>query len=107
MRVGNSQDAEDLTAETFIKAWRNAASFEFRGAPFGAWLLRIAHNLVIDRYRQKRDPSQWLPWHNRPEESSPLDRADHRDEIRRAISSLSYLEQIIVQLRFFEGYSLK
>ena len=54
LRVRHAQDAEDLTAETFSKAWRSIASFEWRDTPFGAWLMRIAHNLIVDRSRRRQ-----------------------------------------------------
>ena len=48
-RVRDRGTAEDLTSEVFYKALANLRSFEWRGVPFVAWLLRIAANAVIDR----------------------------------------------------------
>src|SRR5438034_6937020 len=48
-RVRNRDDAEELTAEVFHKALRSIPKFEWRGAPFGAWLIRIAANVIVDR----------------------------------------------------------
>ncbi len=50
-RVGNDQDAEDLTARTFYRALDHFPSYEDRGAPFSAWLYRIAHNAVANWHR--------------------------------------------------------
>lgn len=50
-RLGNHAEAEDVTAQTFHRAFEALDRFEWRGAPFGAWLFRIAHNAVIDRRR--------------------------------------------------------
>ena len=47
-RVRSRDAAEDLTADTFQRALAGLAKYESRGAPFGAWLLRIAANAVID-----------------------------------------------------------
>lgn len=52
-RVGNVQDTEDLTARTFYRALDNIEGYEDRGAPFGAWLFRIAHNLVANHHRDR------------------------------------------------------
>jgi RNA polymerase sigma-70 factor, ECF subfamily len=46
--------ARDITAETFYKALKNIWKFRFTGAPFSAWLYRIAGNEVIDYFRRKK-----------------------------------------------------
>ncbi len=52
-RVGNQEEAEDLTARTFFRALRKIGSYEERGLPFSAWLYRIAHNLVANWHRSQ------------------------------------------------------
>lgn len=53
-RVGNRQDAEDITEEVFLKAWQALGSYEEKGPPFEAWLFKICRNKVIDHYRTKK-----------------------------------------------------
>ncbi len=105
LRVRNSQDAEDLTSETFIKAWRAIGSFEWRDTSPGAWLFRIAHNLIVDRSRQKKDVLGFLPWRHGREEIE-FDQIQDRDEIQKAFDTLNSEQQMIVYLHFFEGYGL-
>ena len=50
--VGQDAEAEDLAAETFLRAWRQWPRFQATEHPARHWLLRIAHNLVIDRARR-------------------------------------------------------
>jgi hypothetical protein len=47
-RVGDRDAAEDLTSAVFHKALANLRRFEWRGAPFAAWLLRIAANAIAE-----------------------------------------------------------
>src|SRR5207244_1423025 len=47
-RVRDRDVAEDLTADVFHKALAALPGFELRGAPFGAWLIRIAANAIAD-----------------------------------------------------------
>jgi len=56
--VGNTAEAEDLTAQTFLRAWEAIERYQVRGAPFVSWLLRIAHNLGVSHLRSRRETSQ-------------------------------------------------
>jgi len=51
-RVRDRDEAEDVTAEVFHEALRTLGGFQWRGAPFAAWLLRIAANTLADRWRR-------------------------------------------------------
>ena len=54
-RVGNHHDAEDLTEQTFLQAYRHfeRAQRESQGRPLRPWLIRIAHNLAANYYRDR------------------------------------------------------
>jgi RNA polymerase sigma-70 factor (ECF subfamily) len=52
-RTGNRHDAEDLTAKVFFQALNHIHRYVQRGAPFSAWLYRIAHNLVANWHRDR------------------------------------------------------
>ena len=54
-RVGNHHDAEDLTTQTFLQAYRHfeRAQRESAGRPLRPWLIRIAHNLAANYYRDR------------------------------------------------------
>jgi RNA polymerase sigma-70 factor (ECF subfamily) len=51
-RVGNREEAQDVTAEVFHQALRNLGRFQWRGVPFAAWLMRIAANALADRWQR-------------------------------------------------------
>jgi RNA polymerase sigma-70 factor (ECF subfamily) len=62
-RTGNHHDAEDLTTQTFIQAYRHfeRAQRESNGRPLRPWLIRIAHNLAANYYRDRsRKPTSML-----------------------------------------------
>ena len=54
-RVGNHHDAEDLTEQTFLQAYRHfeRAQRESARRPMRPWLIRIAHNLAANHYRDR------------------------------------------------------
>ncbi len=62
-RVGDHHDAEDLTEQTFLQAYRHfeRAQRESDGRPLRPWLIRIAHNLAANYYRDRsRKPQTHL-----------------------------------------------
>lgn len=56
--LSDRMDAEDLTIEVFLKTWQSISSYRPRGAPFIAFLFRIAHNALIDHYRRTHSREQ-------------------------------------------------
>jgi len=55
LKVSHREEAEDLTHQTFLKAWVNLGAYTPQGYPFGSFLYRIARNLVIDHYRTRKE----------------------------------------------------
>jgi RNA polymerase sigma-70 factor (ECF subfamily) len=113
-KVGDASDAEDLTSHTFLKAWDAIGDYEWRNYPFGAWLFRIAHNLIVDYHRARReavrldDASPHLERQAARQEVRPdkvLAQALAEGRIRQAIERLTEEQQQVLVLRFFEGLS--
>ncbi|TVR22019.1 MAG: sigma-70 family RNA polymerase sigma factor [Anaerolineaceae bacterium] len=108
-RVGSEEDAEDLTAEVFVRMVRNIAQYQPTGAPFEAWLYRIAANCIADFYRKNKQVTQVELMDNvisdapHPEQRL-LDRQEV-DELQSAIRQLQDGEQTILILRFVERKS--
>lgn len=58
-RTASDEEALDLTQQVFVKALSGLQSYRNRGLPFGAWLFRIARNVVIDARRRRRPSVEW------------------------------------------------
>ena len=51
LKVSSRAEAEDLTHEVFLSAWKNLPNYKYEGFPFSSWLYQIAKNAAIDFYR--------------------------------------------------------
>jgi RNA polymerase sigma-70 factor (ECF subfamily) len=71
-RLSNREDAEDLTEEVFLRAWRNLPEYRYQGVSFLAFLLKIAHNLLVDRFRKGVQQESELPDDERGGADCPL-----------------------------------
>jgi RNA polymerase sigma-70 factor (ECF subfamily) len=109
--TGRHADAEDLTAQTFHRAFERLETYEWRGAPFGAWLLRIARNLAVDRARRGRDPASLdglgEAGFEPAAEEAPMDEEllarEALDEAWAAVAELPSMQRRAVTLYFGRG----
>src|SRR5688500_1842324 len=94
-RVGNHHDAEDLTEQTFLQAYRHfeRAQRESAGRPLRPWLIRIAHNLAANYYRDRsRKPQTALDDAGvlaEPHTTETL--VEHRDDLKRILDKVQDL----------------
>jgi RNA polymerase sigma-70 factor, ECF subfamily len=104
--VNDSKEAEDLTAQTFLKAWEAIDRYKERGAPFVAWLLRIAHNLTVSFLRSKRDHSVLEDHYEDPKMTrnpeQALEQATDESSVRAAVSLLREEQRQVIMLRFVD-----
>ncbi len=104
--VNDAREAEDLTAQTFLKAWEAIDRYKERGAPFVAWLLRIAHNLTVSYLRAKRDHSELDDSYvdhklgRNPEDA--LQQSTDEKSVREAVLRLREEQRQVIMLRFVE-----
>ena len=101
-RLGNTRDAEDVAAQTFMAAYEAFGSFK-REKYFSSWLFTIARNKSVDHFRKSRPTVQLqettpLTSHEAPEKL--LERADELNDIARLIRDLPDEEQELMRLRF-------
>lgn len=115
LKLGNPGDAEDLTHEVFLAAWRTIRNYEERGGiRIVSWLYRIAGNRVIDHYRsEKRNISldeliaeNGLPIELVTSASAGLMKAlSHKmdfQEVMGAVQGLTGDQQDVIIMRFVE-----
>ena len=111
-RVSNRIDAEDITQEVFIKAWKAIDKYKRTGAPFVAWLIAIAHNLIIDYYRAKKNFAslEEADARGQIDGANPEAMAEamfKQNDVRDAISKLKEEKQKVILMRFIDGFSYR
>jgi RNA polymerase sigma-70 factor (ECF subfamily) len=114
-RTSNRQDAEDLTARTFYRALKHLPRYVDRGAPFSAYLHRIAHNLVANWHRDhcgrqviSFDESATITLKHQDTAVVAEERAEKRDKqdmVLQVIRQLSADRQQLLILKFIERMS--
>jgi len=111
--TGDSQLSQDILGETFLRMVEKIDTYTYYGAPFKAWLYRIAHNLAINAVKQARftvsvtdldqvarpvtDPALRV--------AARLEEEELRAALRAALPELTEDQQQVLLLRFVEGQS--
>lgn len=111
-RTGDQSLAEDLTGQVFLKMLEAIRNRKAWHSSFSGWLYRIAHNIVIDYYRQ-RSSQQQIPLDDEPMlaslEDNPVTATELKldvERLRSAIARLTDEQAEVISLRFLEGYSI-
>lgn len=112
LKVGQKQDAEDITQHVFVSAWENISSYEHRGFPFSSWLYRIASNATVDHFRTHRHtvdietiPEEYLG--DDGGEESTIDTALGIETIKEKLKQLEPDQQNVLIMKFVEDKSNK
>lgn len=112
-RMSDPLDAEDLTGEVFLRAWRSLKNYRQKGYPFSAYLFRIARNLLIDHYRQaQREDKDLVETEDmgsvKGVEKSPdaiIATKQEHQQLRRYLDSIREDYRDVLVLRFLSGLS--
>ncbi len=103
------EDAMDLTENLFLKVWENLKKYQARpGITFSAWIFRIAHNLVVDYYRQHKEFSDLdTNLEDARRESSPATMTElsmDQEMVRSALGKLKKQHQEIITICFLNEF---
>ena len=115
-RVRNRAETEDFTAEVFRKAFQSLPRFKWTGAPFAAWLFRIASNMIADRAKRaakegklasgESEPSLAVGLLTRGEQQTELEECERRARLYLLVTELADDQRRVVIMRFAEEKSI-
>jgi RNA polymerase sigma-70 factor, ECF subfamily len=113
-RLSDRPAAEDLTQETFVRAFRRITSVSYQGRDIGAWFVTIARNLVLDHVKSSRyrlesstaEVADVAPSSFRPGPESEVIAGATHAELLRCVARLGDDQQECIALRFLQGLSV-
>jgi RNA polymerase sigma-70 factor (ECF subfamily) len=110
-RMDCKDTAFDLTGQVFLKALSNLQSYQFKGVPFASWLYRIAHNELMQLFRNRKGKRTInadigdLRFICEENEEQFFD--EYLPAIKKLISELNENDLQMVELRYFEKRPFK
>lgn len=112
LKVSGKSDAEDLSHQVFLSAWKNIKTFKYQGYPFSSWLYKIANNAVIDFYRTKKDAIDIesiaeSAVYEKIETPNVLDDAFEMERVQIALKKLKPDDQSVLIMKFVNELSNK
>lgn len=111
-RIVNATEAEDLTEQVFLNAWRGISSYQNEGSPFTSWLYRLARNIVVDHFRQVKEIQSLDDTESRSYEEpvcgeDGIEQMLSADTVSRVLQTLTEEQRQVVILRLIDGLSSK
>ncbi len=109
--LGNKQDAEDLTQETFIKSYKKMKSFD-TSRPFGPWIRKIAVNLCLNVFQGKKydyipfeDSYIQIGTRNGVPPEKIISNFEQIELLHQAILELPHKHKAVIELRHYQEFS--
>jgi RNA polymerase sigma-70 factor (ECF subfamily) len=104
-RTRNREEAEDVTSIVFERALAHLPKFEWRGAPFVAWLFRIAANAIVDRQQAAARDEQESP--SLLSDAFEADDIERRAMLSQLVERLPDAQRQVIEMRFIEERSIR
>lgn len=108
--LGDPEAAEEVVQDVFERVWREARSYRAERGSVRTWLLAIARNAAIDRYRRSAKRGRERPLEDDPERPDPeaealLERAVRSERVRAALATLPPEQRSVIALSFYGGFA--
>jgi RNA polymerase sigma-70 factor (ECF subfamily) len=108
-RVHDRSAAEELTSHVFHQALANLGKFKWKGAPFAAWLFRIAANSIIDRAQKlARESSVQTDAGTTTQPGiEQIEQVERITRVYRSVDALPWDQRYVIRMRFAEEKSIR
>jgi len=108
LKVGQREEAEDLTHQVFLSALQNIGKYQHKGFPFSSWLYQISRNKIIDHWRTRKNTLDIEDAVEQGENDLEIEKIGIKFEIERVRKAISLLKdeyQDVIIMRFIEELS--
>jgi len=109
LKIGDRTEAEDMTQQVFLKAFKSISGYRPKGSPFSSWLFRIAHNQVVDYWRKKSKQATVPLVETLAGSSDPGADVERKIDIENLVAAtkqLTSMQREVISLRFAGGLSV-
>lgn len=110
-RMDSKDNAFDLTSQVFLKALTHLNNYQYKGVPFASWLYRIAHNEMMQLFRQNKDKrvvnADVSDLRFICEENQEPFFEEYIPQLKKLITGLNEKDLQMVELRYFEKRPFK
>ncbi len=100
--VRDINTANDVVQDTFMRLWQHVQDVDFERVK--SYLFRIAHNIMIDYFRKNKRNADFESI-NKNTYSFVHEYSDIKEQLEKAVNTLSQIQKTVVMLRDYEGYS--
>ncbi len=113
LKISDSEQAEDILQEVFVKAWQGAKKIEVKDLNFSAWLYRVASNTVNDHYRKMYRRPQTVGIEESLQIASSeniiesVDATFDAKAMRQILDKLPSNYKQIIELRYFQMFNIE
>jgi RNA polymerase sigma-70 factor (ECF subfamily) len=119
-RVQDEDLAEDITAETFMRALEKIDSYKWTGNPYSSFLYKVAINLIMDYHREVKKEKEFMSFNweemkdgrdeiadHLKDSEEELEDLDKTSRLKIALENLKPKERNLISLKYFEDLSYK
>ncbi len=111
--LNDPADAEEVTLDVFTQVWRNSGSWDSSRGTVTSWLILLARSRALDRLRWRNSRTRFEELRENWEKtaqalSQPIDGSElahRREQVSRALDTLSAPQRAVLDLAFFGGYT--
>ncbi len=109
--VGNSADAEEVTADVFTQVWKNAGSWDGTRGTATSWLILLARSRSLDKLRWRKSRTRLeeavdahvLAATSADDAETAYATAERRQRVQYALAGLTEAQREVLELAFFAG----